>query len=56
MTDKKKATQVAGTGTASKTANDSRHSTKTDPLIGLHALAANVKAAPAKRNWKRGRK
>lgn len=55
MTDKKKA-MTAGTGTASKTTFDSQHSTKTDPLIGWFNLAANVKAAPAKRNCKRGPK
>lgn len=55
MTNKKKA-MSAGTGTASKTTFDSRYSTKTDPLIGWFNLAANVKAAPAKGNWKRGRK
>lgn len=55
MNDNKKAAR-AGTPTAKNTAIKSPHSTKTDQLTGWHALAAKVKVAPAKRNWKRGRK
>ena len=56
MTDKKKP-HTAGTGTASNTANDSRHHTGIYPLLGWHFLAANVKPSrndrTPKRGWKR---
>lgn len=45
-----------GGNRATPKASDSPDHTKTDQLIGWHALAVNVKAAPAKRNWKGGRK
>lgn len=56
MTDNKKAAQVASTGTAQKTAFNGIHSTKTDPLLGWHSLAANAKKSndrTPKRGWKR---
>ena len=49
-----------GTGAASNTANDSLHSTKTDPLTGWYSLGAGVKPSrserPPKRSWKRNNK
>ena len=58
MTDNKKAAQVAGTGTASKTAFDSHNSTKPDPLLGWHSLGASVKPShndrQSKRVWQKG--
>jgi hypothetical protein len=42
------------TGTASNTANDSRHSTKTDPLTGWYSLGAGVKPSRSERTPKRG--
>lgn len=57
--DNKKAARL-GTGTASNTANDSRHSTKSDPLQGWYPLGADVKPSrterTVKKSWKRGRK
>jgi hypothetical protein len=59
MDDNKKAARL-GTGTASNTANDSHHSTKTDPLTGWYSLGAGVKPSrserPPKRSWKRNNK
>jgi len=56
MANNKKAARL-GTGTASNTANDSRHSTKTDLLIGWYSLCAGVKPSRTermpKRSWKR---
>lgn len=56
MESNKKAARL-GTGTASNTANDSRHSTKTDPLTGWYSLGAGVKPSRSertpKRCWKR---
>lgn len=56
MTDNKKP-HTAGTGTASKTAFNDPHSTKTDPLTGWYSLGAGVKTSrndrTPKRGWKR---
>ena len=56
MTDNKKP-HTAGTGTASKTAFNDPHSTKTDPLKGWYSLGAGVKTSrndrTPKRGWKR---
>lgn len=55
MTDNKKP-HTAGTVTASKTAFNDTHSTKTDPLLGWHSLAATAKRnndRTPKRGWKR---
>ena len=56
MADKKKAAQVAGTRTASKTTFNATDSTKPDPLLGWLSLAANAKQSndrTPKRGWKR---
>jgi len=53
MSNNKKAAQVAGTGTASKTTCDSHNSTKPDPLLGLHSLAASAKPSRHERQSKR---
>ena len=53
MESNKKAARL-GTGTASNTANDSRHSTKTDPLIGWYSLGTGVKPSRTERTPKRG--
>jgi hypothetical protein len=50
----KKAAQVAGTGTASKTAFDSRNHTVPDPLIGCN-LAKPSRNRQQKRSWQRGK-
>jgi hypothetical protein len=59
MTIDKKAARL-DTGTASNTASDSRHSTKTDPLTGWYSLGAGVKSGRTertpKRGWKRNNK
>ena len=56
MEANKKAARL-GTGTASNTANDSHHSTKTDPLTGWYSLGVGVKPSrndrTPKRGWKR---
>lgn len=51
----KKAAQVAGTGTASKTALDNCNHTGTDPLIGWFNLAKPSRDRQPKRSWKRGK-
>lgn len=53
MSDKKKAAQVASTGTASKTTFDSRNHTATDLLIGWFNLAKPSRNRQKKRAWKR---
>ena len=56
MTNNKKAAQVAGTRTASKTTFNATDSTKPDPLLGWLSLAANAKQSndrTPKRGWKR---
>ena len=53
MVDKKKP-HTAGTGTASKTAFDGRHSTVADPLIAWLDLAKPSRNRQMKRSWKRG--
>ncbi len=53
MVDNKKAAQVASTGTAPKTAFNGIHSTKPDPLLGWHSLAASVKPSRNERQSKR---
>ena len=53
MADKKKAAQVAGTSTASKTTFDSRHSTGSDPLLGWFNLAKPSRDRQQKRSWER---
>jgi hypothetical protein len=59
MDNNKKAARL-DTGTASNTATDSRHSTKTDPLTGWYSLGAGVKPSRSertpKRSWKRNNK
>jgi hypothetical protein len=55
MTDKKKP-HSAGTGTASKTTFDDRHSTGNDPLLGWFKLAKPSRDSQQKRSWKRARK
>jgi hypothetical protein len=55
MTEKKKP-HTAGTGTASKTTFDSRHSTGNDPLLSWFNLAKPSRDRLQKRSWKRGRK
>ncbi|MGB9495840.1 MAG: hypothetical protein WCA83_13680 [Azonexus sp.] len=52
MTDKKKP-HTAGTGTASKTTFDSRHSTGNDPLLSWFNLAKPSRDRQQKRGWKR---
>lgn len=52
MADKKKP-HTAGTGTASKTTFDSRHSTGNDPLQGWFNLAKPSRDRQQKRGWKR---
>jgi len=52
MTDNKKP-HTAGTGTASKTTFDIHNSTKPDPLLGWHSLAASVKSSHNERQSKR---
>ena len=54
MTDKKKP-HTAGTGTASKTAFDSRHSNGSDPLLGWFNLAKPSRNRQQKRSWKLGK-
>ena len=51
----KKAAQVAGTGTASNTAFNARHSTAHDPLKGWFDLAKPSRNRQQKRSWKRGK-
>jgi hypothetical protein len=53
MEANKKAARL-GTGTASNTANDSHHSTKTDPLTGWYSLGTGVKPSRTERTPKRG--
>ena len=53
MDNNKKAARL-GTGTASNTANDSHHSTKTDPLQGWYSLGTGVKPSRTERTPKRG--
>ena len=52
----KKAAQVAGTRTASKTAFDSRNHTGSDPLIGWFNLAKPSRNRQTKRGWKRNQR
>jgi hypothetical protein len=52
MADKKKP-HTAGTGTASKTTLDNRHSTGSDPLLGWFNLAKPSRDRQQKRSWKR---
>jgi len=54
MADKKKP-HTAGTGTASKTTFNSRHSTGNDPLLGWFNLAKPSRDRQPKRSWKRGK-
>jgi len=53
MTDKKKP-HTAGTGTASKTTFNIRHSTGNDPLLGWFNLAKPSRNRQQKRGWQRG--
>lgn len=54
MTEKKKAAQVAGTGTAQKTKQCNSHITGNDPLMGWYSLSACVKPSRNNRQQKRG--
>ena len=49
----KKAAQVAGTRTASKTAFDSRNHTGSDPLIGWFNLTKPSRNRQQKHGWRR---
>ncbi len=54
MRDKKKP-HTAGTGTASNTAFNDRHSTASDPLKGWFDLAKPSRNRQQKRSWARGK-
>lgn len=56
MKSNKKAAQVAGTGTASKTTFDSCNHTGSDPLIGWFNLAKPSRNRQQKRGWKRNQR
>lgn len=56
MADKKKAAQVAGTGTALKNTFDSHNHTVTDSLIGWFNLAKPSRNRQQKRGWKRNQR